>query len=105
VAGHTHHILDYKHDETFFQTFYEQLLKTVSAGESYRTEIVNRRKDGTEFPVYLSTSPIRDADGNVLVNDPAIRSAEKGMTRFHPDDVEKIWLAHGGVGYVLRETP
>ena len=42
-----------------------------------------------------------DADGNVLINDPAVRTEQKGMAKFHPEDVEKIWLAHGGVGYVL----
>ncbi len=63
VAGHTHHILDSKHDETFFQTFYEQLRKTVSAGEAYRTEIVNRRKDGSLFTAELVIAAVRNAHG------------------------------------------
>lgn len=29
-------------------------------------ELLNSKKDGTEFPIYLSTSPIRDSGGNVL---------------------------------------
>jgi PAS domain S-box-containing protein len=66
VAGHTHHILDsVKHDETFFQTFYEQLIKTVSAGEVYRTEIVNRRKDGSLFTADLVIAGVRDARGTI----------------------------------------
>jgi PAS domain S-box-containing protein len=66
VTGHTHHILDsVKHDEAFFQTFYEQLLKTVNAGESYRTEIVNRRKDGSLFTAELVIAGVRDARGAI----------------------------------------
>ena len=66
ATGHTHHILDSaKHDETFFQTFYEQLLKTVSAGETYRTEIVNRRKDGSLFTAELVIAAVRNAHGAI----------------------------------------
>ena len=66
VTGHTHHIPDsLKHDETFFQTFYEQVRERVSAGESYRTEIVNRRKDGSLFTAELVIAAVRDAHGAI----------------------------------------
>ncbi len=42
-----------------------------------------------------------DADGTVLINDPAKRKPEDGIGRYHPDDMEKIWFDRGGVGYVL----
>ncbi len=42
-----------------------------------------------------------DPDGSVLINDPAMRTPERGLCKYHPDDVEKIWFDHGGVGYVL----
>lgn len=42
-----------------------------------------------------------DADGNVLINDPAMRTVEKGLSTYHPEDVEKIWFDRGGVGYIL----
>ncbi|HRY69340.1 MAG TPA: C39 family peptidase [Phycisphaerae bacterium] len=46
-----------------------------------------------------------DPDGSVLVNDPAKRTTETGLCRYHPDDVEKIWFDRGGVGYVLLPRP
>jgi PAS domain S-box-containing protein len=32
----------------------------------WRGEVLDRRKDGTEFPIFLSTSQVKDADGNSL---------------------------------------
>ncbi|TAN41002.1 MAG: PAS domain S-box protein [Nitrospirae bacterium] len=29
-------------------------------------EVINRRKDGTEYPVLLTTSPVRDAEGQII---------------------------------------
>jgi PAS domain S-box-containing protein len=58
VVGQPHHILDSSmHDVTF----YEQLHTTASAGETCRTEIVNRRKDGSLFTAELVIAPVRNA--------------------------------------------
>jgi PAS domain S-box-containing protein len=66
VAGHSHHLLDpIKHNQPFFQKFYEQLFNAVNAGESYRTEIVNRRKDGSLFTAELVIAAVRDAHGAI----------------------------------------
>ena len=40
------------------------LFKTSSGG--WRGELINVKKDGTRFPVYLSTSAIKDEQGNTL---------------------------------------
>jgi PAS domain S-box-containing protein len=37
-----------------------------SRSHGWSGELLNLKHDGTEFPVYLSTSPIRDSEGNVL---------------------------------------
>ncbi len=37
-----------------------------SRSQGWAGELVNVKRDGTEFPIYLSTSPIRDASGKVL---------------------------------------
>ncbi len=34
--------------------------------DGWRGEVLNRRKDGTEFPIFLSTSKITDPDGRVI---------------------------------------
>jgi hypothetical protein len=42
-----------------------------------------------------------DADGRVLVNDPAASSPE-GVPRAYPrSEMEGVWLRHGGTAYVL----
>ena len=46
------------------RVFQEILPATLRGG--WEGEILNRRKDGTEFPVYLSTSVVRDAEGNPI---------------------------------------
>jgi len=46
-----------------------------------------------------------DADGYVLINDPAKRKPEDGMCKYHPEDMEKIWFDRGGLGYVLLGPP
>ena len=37
----------------------------------------------------------------MLVNDPAAETAEKGMATYKREDMDKVWFARGGVGYVL----
>ena len=43
----------------------EQILPATLKG-GWEGEILNRRKDRTEFPVHLSTSVVRDAEGNTI---------------------------------------
>jgi PAS domain S-box-containing protein len=38
---------------------------TSTLKNSWYGELVNKRKDGTVFPIYLSTSPIKDEDGEI----------------------------------------
>ncbi len=42
-----------------------------------------------------------DDDGNVHVNDPAAATRDAGIATYGKHDMETVWLAHGGVGYVL----
>ena len=41
--------------------FYEGMWATLTEGETWRGELVNRRRDGTLFTEDASISPIRDA--------------------------------------------
>jgi PAS domain S-box-containing protein len=46
-----------------------ELLSEILAGtraSGWRGEVIDRRKDGTEFPVYLATSQIRDQAGRLI---------------------------------------
>jgi PAS domain S-box-containing protein len=43
-----------------------EIFPTTMQMESWSGELVNRRKDGTEFPIQLITSQVRDADGSLI---------------------------------------
>ncbi|MEI8234037.1 MAG: PAS domain S-box protein [Verrucomicrobiota bacterium] len=45
--------------------FYQNLWKTVSAGEVWRGEMINRRKDGTLYPEEMTVTPMRDNRGEI----------------------------------------
>ena len=43
----------------------DQILPSTIDGE-WKGELLNKRKDGTEFPIYLSTTTIKDKDNNPI---------------------------------------
>jgi len=43
----------------------DSIWKDTRAG-GFRGELLNRRKDGSEFPIFLSTSLVKDAEGRVV---------------------------------------
>ncbi|MEF2231159.1 MAG: PAS domain S-box protein [Pseudodesulfovibrio sp.] len=45
--------------------FYEELWKTISGGQSWSGEILNRRKDGTRFWMAARISPVIDRHGKI----------------------------------------
>ena len=45
--------------------FYADLWKTVLAGETWRGEVINRRKDGSLYSEAMSITPVRDAHGAI----------------------------------------
>lgn len=47
------------------KTHYETLWSTILAGDIWRGEFINKKKDGEEYWETASISPIFDADGNV----------------------------------------
>ncbi|MFD1634913.1 PAS domain S-box protein [Haloplanus ruber] len=46
-------------------TFYRDLWETISSGETWEGEVVNERKDGTEYIIDQTIAPISDDDGIV----------------------------------------
>lgn len=67
----------YSHDEIIGHTpkliqsgktapeVYSQMRALLSRGQSWRGELINRRKDGSEFLETVTISPVRDSDGNI----------------------------------------
>jgi len=47
------------------KTFYQHLWKTVLSGQVWQGEIVNRRKDGSDFTEGMTITPVRDPLGAV----------------------------------------
>src|SRR5712692_4111565 len=61
VGQHSRVLKSGKHD----RSFYEHLWKTVLAGETWRGEIVNRRKDGSFYTEQMSITPVRNNQGAI----------------------------------------
>ncbi len=45
--------------------FYRHLWQCISAGEVWRGELINRRKDGSRYHEELTITPVRDGDGAI----------------------------------------
>lgn len=45
---------------------YGSLWRTISAGKEWRGEIVNRRKNGSEYWEQMTIAPVKSADGDVI---------------------------------------
>jgi PAS domain S-box-containing protein len=47
------------------QAFYKRLWNTILAGNVWRGEMTNRRKDGSRHPDEVTITPVKDADGAI----------------------------------------
>lgn len=47
------------------QKFYEQLWRIISNGQSYRGQLVNRKKDGTLYHEQRTITPLKQEDGQI----------------------------------------
>lgn len=52
--------------------YYQELWKTILAGEVWHGELTNRRKDGTHYTDHMSITPVRDSSG-VITNFIAVK--------------------------------
>lgn len=51
-----------KHDETFYQ----ELWTTISSGETFKSRMVNKRKDGTLYTEEATISPVTSTEGKIV---------------------------------------
>src|SRR5712692_37941 len=68
-----------KHDPDF----YRQLWETILKGQTWRGEVINRRKDGSHFFAELAITPVRDARGETT-----------SFIAIHKDITERRGLEH-----------
>jgi diguanylate cyclase (GGDEF)-like protein/PAS domain S-box-containing protein len=94
---------------------YHTLWQTIAAGQEWRGEFHNQRKDGSQFWEYASISPVFDDDGNVThfvavkeditqrkEDEEALRASE-ARYRFIADNATDMitrYLSDGTFGYV-----
>ncbi|MCD6051026.1 MAG: hypothetical protein K0Q55_2429 [Verrucomicrobia bacterium] len=62
VTGLTPHVLKSGRQGA---EFYQQLWQTISSGQVWRGELVNRRKDGTLYDEEMTITPLHDATGKI----------------------------------------
>ncbi len=62
VVGQSHHILSSGRQN---EAFYRDLWETISRGQLWRGELVNRRKDGTLYYEEMGIMPLRDEHGRI----------------------------------------
>lgn len=48
------------------RNFYQEMWQTLTAGRTWRGQLINKRKDGTLFTEVAAISPVRDADGGIV---------------------------------------
>jgi len=80
--------------------FYRQLWQTVTAGEVWRGEITNRRKDGTTYLVELTITPVR-ADGGEITHFIAVEQDITERKRVEED----LRATHAQLGQFLQYSP
>jgi PAS domain S-box-containing protein len=86
--------------------FYERLWQTIRAGHPFADRFVNRRKDGSEFLVWESVSPVKDRDGTTqyymaILTDLSEREQMLEALR-HTEQVKLVGQLAGGLLHEIR---
>lgn len=71
--------------------FYRQLWQTISRGNVWQGEIINRRKDGTLYPEYMTVTPVR-ATGKEVSHFIAIKQDATERKRHEEDQILRVRL-------------
>lgn len=86
--------------------FYERLWHAIRSGHAFVDRIVNRRKDGSEFLVWESISPVKDRDGTTqfflaILTDLSEREQMLEALR-HTEQVKLVGQLAGGILHEIR---
>ncbi|MBM4329590.1 MAG: PAS domain S-box protein, partial [Deltaproteobacteria bacterium] len=83
--------------------FYEELWKTITAGEVWSGRFVNKKKDGTLYHEDATISPVRDASGKIVnfvaVKRDVTEHLELSRQLFQAQKMEAIGTLAGGVAH------
>ncbi len=86
--------------------FYERLWQAIRSGHAFVDRFVNRRKDGSEFLVWESVSPVKDPDGAIryylaILTDLSERERMLEALR-HTEQVKLVGQLAGGILHEIR---
>jgi PAS domain S-box-containing protein len=86
--------------------FYERLWESIRAGHPFVERFVNRRKDGSEFLVWESVSPVKASDGTTqyfmaILTDLSEREQMLEALR-HTEQVKLVGQLAGGILHEVR---
>ncbi len=86
--------------------FYERLWQAIRSGHAFVDRFVNRRKDGSEFLVWESVSPVKDPDGAIryylaILTDLTEREQMLEVLR-HAEQVKLVGQLAGGILHEIR---
>jgi PAS domain S-box-containing protein len=86
--------------------FYERLWQAIRSGQPFVDRFVNRRKDGSEFLVWESVSPVKDRDGitqSYLAILTDLSDREKMLEALrHAEQVKLVGQLAGGILHEVR---
>lgn len=104
AIGKTPSILNSKQQS---KGFYEQFWNTISHGQPWAGRILDRRKDGTIFPVYLSVAPIindkEDITHYVAVHEDLTRAEVLQKKMMQAQKMEAVGTMVGGVAHDFKQ--
>ena len=86
--------------------FYHRLWQAISSGQPFVDRFINRRKDGSEFLVWESVSPVKDPDGTTryymaILTDLSDREQMLEALR-HTEQVKLVGQLAGGILHEVR---
>ncbi|WP_176961518.1 PAS domain S-box protein [Mariprofundus sp. NF] len=88
--------------------FYQEMWRTIKAGENWQGRIVDRRKDGSVFPAILNISPIFDENNNIthfIGLQQNLQEYEELEERFQQaQKMEAIGTLVGGIAHDFNNT-
>jgi hypothetical protein len=92
---------------TRFRNF-EQVKEMIAAGQPIIASIRFKEGEAPSFVMKKTAGHLivirgMTKDGDFIVNDPASREKGDGAI-YKAADMEKAWLNHGGVGYIIRKS-
>lgn len=88
--------------------FYEEMWATLSAGETWRGNLINRSKDGTRFHEFATITPLRRGDGKsygyVAVKRDITKQIELERQLFQSQKMEIMGQISGQIAHDFRNV-